>query len=282
MVGTRAKRAEHNAAPPCRRPRPIDSGRPRAEPAPGGTAPLPHLRAGPAPGGAFAPCPCGPRPRPAGRLPLPVRASILRGGAPCPCGARARAGRCSRPPAVWAIVPLGRDGWAHGTAPSSGASASRALARTTSGGAHGVRVQAPQPLAPAGRGSVVPTRSAPAERLPTTGAAGAGTAPRARAHNGVRGGAPPQRNDCPQRGRGGTAPVGAARSRGARGGRRGSVHQPEAGGGDGEADRLAPGQFEGVRLDPVAEGDQPVRLDGEPQPPPRLQEALDAAGAGRR
>ncbi|MEU6626354.1 hypothetical protein ABZ926_37095, partial [Streptomyces litmocidini] len=52
------------------------------------------------------------------------------GAAPLPVWARARVGGAPAHPPVWAIVPLGRDGWAHGTAPFSGASAFRALART--------------------------------------------------------------------------------------------------------------------------------------------------------
>ncbi|MCZ0979558.1 FAD-dependent oxidoreductase [Streptomyces diastatochromogenes] len=94
---------------------------------------------------------------------------------PAPREAATASGPGGAPP-LWAIVPLGGTG-GHTDGALSGASAFRAPARTTGDGAPGVRVQALKPLAPAGRGSVVPTRSAPAERLPTTRAAGTGTAP---------------------------------------------------------------------------------------------------------
>ncbi|MGW1508742.1 NAD(P)/FAD-dependent oxidoreductase [Streptomyces sp. NPDC002394] len=95
-----------------------------------------------------------PAPREAATAPVP-------GVAPLPCGQSSRSGG---PP--WTKSSgEGRVGTRDGAL--SGASAFRALTRTTGDGAQGVRAQAREPLAPAGAPSAVPTRSAPAERLPT-------------------------------------------------------------------------------------------------------------------
>ncbi|WP_099055178.1 ADP-ribosylglycohydrolase family protein [Streptomyces vietnamensis] len=112
--------------------------------------------------------------------PAPARARIKAGGAPARWGPAPALGGAPVHPRV-GNRPAGRDGWAHGTAPPAGPRLP-GLDPHPSSGAPAVRVQAREPLAPAGRGSVVPTRSAPAERLPTTVRSGEGAALRDRLH----------------------------------------------------------------------------------------------------
>ncbi len=160
----RPHRAPAACARPCG-PRPPRLALVRAVPAPPSSGPRPLCLApvaGAFPGRARAPhrrvgTRRGPRPPPCGHTPRPTPHP--------PCGHTPR----PPPPAVWAFVPLGRDGWAHGTARSGGASAPCALTRTTSAPCIGFGFR---------RGSLGPARGAVPLCPPV----------------------PPQRNSCPQRG----------------------------------------------------------------------------------
>ncbi|ROQ32785.1 hypothetical protein EDD98_1781 [Streptomyces sp. PanSC19] len=179
-LGTRGHRPACAGAPSCPHGPPSRPTGPPSCPRGSPLAPPARGRLPPRAWGPPAPPPWG-QAGPGRRgddAPLPVRGP----SAASRVGPRP-AGRCSHPPPVWAIVPLGRDGWAHGTAPFSGASAFRAWARTPCAAHRWWTFR---------RGSLGRRQGAGPLCPPV----------------------PPQRNDCPQRGGRGHCPGGRSPQRG--------------------------------------------------------------------